>query len=379
MEIGSGNMANKKNQHYVPQSYFRCFSENRPCINVLLKESGKIIHNASIKGQCSEDNFYGCRDNEELMTIMELDVKHILDDFRKVKNNKDLQELYSSNHFSKIYIAILLQRTRTELETQKMKFRVDGLVNEYLKDAIRLDKNAHKLLKDNVDSLNFEYPHEYYVGLHMQNIYPGCHYLTDLGIHVLKNKTRIPFIFGDSPVVFYNQYYRNVTSRGVLGFSTPGLMIFYPLSTDTILLLLDETVYECPWKDDCVYEVTEEFDIKHLNKLQLHNAYKSIYFTNSMPEKVVSRYWKQEKSSLKPIMNGFSKRPMLVDGKLVEDVMVGTEHHIPYFLQLSFIQSEIIEDHEYKFRRRDQDLHEFVKELEQNKEERLTKLYHQNK
>lgn len=53
----------------------------------------------------------------------------------------------------------------------------------------------------------------------------------------------MPFIFGDAPVVFYNSYYRNVTARGVLGLQSPGLQIFFPLDSTTLLLLMDDKVY----------------------------------------------------------------------------------------------------------------------------------------
>jgi len=56
--------------------------------------------------------------------------------------------------------------------------------------------------------------------------------LADLMPVMLINRTVRPFIFGDAPVALYNGYYRDVRHRGVLGFDTPGLMVFLPLSAN---------------------------------------------------------------------------------------------------------------------------------------------------
>lgn len=55
-------MAEKKNQHYVPQFHFKNFSvnENRKTINLFNIPSNKFIENkANIRHQSSEDWFYG--------------------------------------------------------------------------------------------------------------------------------------------------------------------------------------------------------------------------------------------------------------------------------------------------------------------------------
>ena len=51
-------MANKKNQHYVPQFYQRRFSPNNKTIGAYILEQKKIIKDASIKHQASKDYFY---------------------------------------------------------------------------------------------------------------------------------------------------------------------------------------------------------------------------------------------------------------------------------------------------------------------------------
>jgi len=61
-------MSKKVNQHYVPQFYFRYFSENGKSICVLNRDSGKAIKSASIKGQASKKYFYGDSDVEDRLS-----------------------------------------------------------------------------------------------------------------------------------------------------------------------------------------------------------------------------------------------------------------------------------------------------------------------
>jgi len=61
----------RKNQHYVPQFYFRHFSGGGDAICVLLTRSGKIISPASIKHQCARHNFYGSKELEGELSKLE--------------------------------------------------------------------------------------------------------------------------------------------------------------------------------------------------------------------------------------------------------------------------------------------------------------------
>ena len=52
-----------KNQHYVPQSYLKCFSPDNSSIGTLCIEEGRCIEKAPIKGQAKKEWFYD-RNNE---------------------------------------------------------------------------------------------------------------------------------------------------------------------------------------------------------------------------------------------------------------------------------------------------------------------------
>jgi hypothetical protein len=363
-------MADYKNQHFVPQYFFKNFSGSHRCINLLVKETGAIIHKAPIKNQCSRSYFYGSTENENNISEIETQIKIILNDLLKIKTDEDFKNVYALPYFTKLYFAILFQEFRTERNALQSKLSADELMIECFKNYLTNSSEVPENVKNNIDKLNnanmeIKCPLAYYLAIQFKSLTNSTHYLVDLGIHILKNKTSEPFIFCDSPVIFYNQYYRNVKKRGVIGLSTPGLMIFYPLSPDTIVLLIDDTIYKCPWgNDDGVYEIKNKYDVKHINKLQLHNALKTVYFPDSMPDKTILKYWKQEKRNFKNIQSGVSKKSMYVDGVLKDNVIHNMQSQLPYILKLSFIKSDVLDDSQYHFRRRWPEIHELVKELD---------------
>ncbi len=189
--------------------------------------------------------------------------------------------------------------------------------------------------------------------------------VSDLGIYVLKNRTDTEFIFSDSPVVFYNRYYKNVQHRGVLGFQEPGLMIFYPISPDTCILLIDEIVYHGNIIGKHFFEIDNNFDITNINKLQLQHSMNSIYFSDSMDTKNIKRLWRQQRSTLKTtrmeVNVGVGKN---TNGNSIGDIVHSFEPQLPFLLNLSFLESEILSDEHYFFRYR---VPELVEEAEKNK------------
>ncbi|HEX2983013.1 MAG TPA: DUF4238 domain-containing protein, partial [Ignavibacteriales bacterium] len=58
-------MAERKNQHFVPQFYLRNFSENKKSLCDYNLSNNKYIKNASIKDMASQNYFYGKDENIE--------------------------------------------------------------------------------------------------------------------------------------------------------------------------------------------------------------------------------------------------------------------------------------------------------------------------
>lgn len=110
-------MPERSNQHFVPQFYFRHFSGS-DAICLLLRDTGKVILNAAIKGQCAKKNFYGSKELESLFS--ELESIHAQVVRRTIQVSWDETEMiFGHEEYCKLLQAILFQRARTSLETTK--------------------------------------------------------------------------------------------------------------------------------------------------------------------------------------------------------------------------------------------------------------------
>ena len=134
--------------------------------------------------------------------------------------------------------------------------------------------------------------------LEMVTAMQSANALRDLAPMLLVNKTNRPFIFSDSPTVFYNAYCRDVVHRGVLGMSCPGLIVLLPLTSWTCLMLLDTEVYSSPKAFANRIYVRDLKDVAALNKLQIHSASNCAYFGEPKYEAYVKALWAEEKHRL---------------------------------------------------------------------------------
>ena len=66
--------------------------------------------------------------------------------------------------------------------------------------------------------------------------------ISDLATRLLINETEKPFIASDSPTVFYN--FLKLADLSMIGWQSPGLMLFLPLSEEIMLWLSDSQMYK---------------------------------------------------------------------------------------------------------------------------------------
>jgi hypothetical protein len=71
-------MTEKLNHHFVPQFYFRFFSLNGRSIHLARICDGRVIRDASIRGQCARRRFYGSREVEDALCTVESKHAHVL-------------------------------------------------------------------------------------------------------------------------------------------------------------------------------------------------------------------------------------------------------------------------------------------------------------
>lgn len=343
-------MANKKNQHFLPQYFFKNFSTNKKTINVILRRSGKIIKKASIKGQCSKSYFYGAEEIEDLFSIIEGDHSQVLkkiiqidslDSLQKYINNFDPIEhgdIAINPEMLALFQIILFQRSRTEFAAKQTSTLFSKMVKEIFISHL-ITKEETEVL-EYTDSMDILVDERNTVLMLIKLAFESTPAILDLGVYILKNKTTREFIFSDSPVVFYNRAYKDIKKHGSLGLQSPGLLIFFPISPNTCLLLIDEKKYYGDLIGNNYFEIKNEFDIDSLNKLQLHHSLNSIYFSDNLSDQYIKKIWKQQKNSFVDLLGRFQNISS-VDryGKKNAEILHMYEEQIPFEMNLSFLKS----------------------------------------
>ena len=247
-------MSDRANQHIVPQFYFRNFTGGSRAIHLLQKSRNRIILNAGIRGQCARHKFYGPRQLEGLLSQLESRHSRAIRDAIAFAWQSGSQ--FTTRTLSHLWEAVLLQRARTEIEIEKHFPAMEAFALEAFKNHLRyapgiedrerliapIEKGQVRLVESSAASV------WRYISVALENVI----LLSDLDFHIIRNHSGLPFVFGDAPVVLCNTYYQNVKSRGVLGLQTPGLQIFFPLDSRTLLMLLDEKVYSGAYFDSII-------------------------------------------------------------------------------------------------------------------------------
>lgn len=344
-------MSEKKNQHYVPRYYFKYFSKDEKRISLLNVKNGKTIKNAPIKSQCSKNYFYGEKKVEDTLEKLENEHRNAFD---KLKETLDITKVSDSDYFF-VLQAVLFQRARTLARREGKKKALDKLEKILAEVEINSDLSLNEEMKaqyiKQLDSI--ESNPKYYQGLDIIESLKGVEYIVDMAPLLLFNYTSHPFIFSDAPVVVFNNHQVDVKLRGVLGYQTPGLQLFYPLCDKVVFLLLDPAVYKVQGMSDHKIEVKNIKDVDQINKLQMYNAFQNVYFSDYKYSEYVKNLWIEEQSLLIKTEHKFIEAPGYdQDGNPMGEIIHMYEPLLPFQLNLSFLRFDIVGDKEYRFARR---------------------------
>jgi uncharacterized protein DUF4238 len=360
----------KINQHYVPQFYFRLFSRDGKHVHSLMPKSGRLIHDAPIKGQCAKYDFYGDGSAEGALSQIENDHAVALRSLIEIAWSETPPDL-TPEILATTWQAVALQHSRTELAAELHAETAEAMATEsftrYLMAAPGI-KNRDQLVSM-MKGASAKVAFSRSVAAIQNVVFALENWLliSDLDFVLLRNSTDYPFVFWDSPVVFVNSYCRNVTQRGVLGLQTPGLQIFFPIDSDTMIVFFDPATYRRPSTSGIV-DLIHESDVSQLNALQLHNHTRSIYFADKVCSEYVTELWGAHRKTVQKPQSRFVHRDgWLIDGKPRDGLVQMFNPQPNIRLDLTFIQCDPIEEVQYRFRRRSPHL---VAELEAREEKR---------
>jgi len=221
---------------------------------------------ASIRGQCQRSWLYG-KDNQLENGFAQIESAAALT-LQRVSRTYRLPVFHSKESIE-LLLYIVLQSVRTI----KAADDTDAVVNSIHRFIIsRTNESRHIDLARTTIGLNDP------IAASLKGA-ASTPLLLDLFATVLVTKSRrSSFITSDHPVVKHNIYLEVATEVGNRGFSSRGLIIYYPIDSHCAILLYDPMIYILPAARPFASTIVTARDIAQLNLLQTINAGSSLYF-----------------------------------------------------------------------------------------------------
>jgi hypothetical protein len=268
-------VAENKKQHYVPKSVLKNFASDpsQKQINLINISRKKIIRRASLRDQCYRDYLYG----KEL--AVEKELAKLEGHFKSltVKLMQDHQMNIDLHHRLDVVSMIALQKARTLRAEEEINFMVDKIM--------KMMMHGH-FTEDELKKFKVGLTHA--ANMNVATALTVSPMLLDLKQFLIINKSKIPFIISDNPVVMTNWFCRaRMPARSSGGFSRSGLQIFMPLSPECALMLHDSGVYNAESANN-VISISQSSEVSSLNELQWLNAYKNIYFSEGLTQEEIT-------------------------------------------------------------------------------------------
>lgn len=271
-------MAEKKNQHYVPQMHLRYFSTDneKKLINVYHIQNKKEIRNVPIKKQASEDYFYG-NDGviEESLGMLESSTKEI---FENIVNNHILPKKQSEEH-SLLLLYVLFAKIRTRKQLDKF----NEMNNLFFQKTLSYSPELKDIAPDY--EIKTDNPFNLILSSALKSFYLGG----DLEFKLIENKSKFPFILSDNPSIAFNDF-NNQKGHEITngkGLCCKGLQFFFPLSPNLLVFFYDSWAYKFGSKKSRVVSIDKKENIEQLNLLQILNANEIIFYNQETSKEYI--------------------------------------------------------------------------------------------
>lgn len=269
-------MAEKKNQHYVPQSYLRNFSADKKNLWILNLKTHNSYY-GPIKTQASLPYFYSKNiEVEDYLSNVEKDgikvINMLLDDSYRKLNEFE---------FASLCKYMILQLARTKNMADKMAYFLnDKLRHMFMEQSYIEHLDNHLLFK-------FEYPSllglHYYLN-HMVSFF-------DLEMKVIEIDTTMVehFVTSDNPVYIFNPYYQQIFGRCLsINLYQAGLIVYFPISPFKAICLYDKEMYQVGETNSDVVNLCLKQDIISLNFMIAFSAKNSVFYKNESDVNIIN-------------------------------------------------------------------------------------------
>ncbi len=306
----------KKNQHYIPKFYLRNFSfqSNKKQIGIYNIYNNTFIQKAKLKTQGSKDFFYGYDGKvENILADIEGELSLII---QKVINTRIIPKKNTKDHLDFLAF-VALTDVRNPVKVNVLKSMFDGM-KEIMKE---LDSNV------NSDKYIPNSSHEEIIEILLSQSVEIIYLMTDLGFKLLINKTNIPFISSDFPVVKYNQFLEELKwKHSKSGYGTVGLQIIIPLNSELAIIFYDTDIYKVGDRKKDFLEIQNLKDVNSINLLQFINCYETIFFSEKATETYIKQLHCEAKKYKRANVGKTELSYLIREGEKRETVMNGREN-----------------------------------------------------
>lgn len=218
-----------KNQHYVPRFLLKNFTQENEQLFVFDKQNSNVFK-TNIKKIVAEKGFYNF-DFEGTELTLEQSLSHVEADAAKVIqniiDNQSLQQVSKEDYLLlALFIAIQFNRTpnwRTVWEDLH-----DGLAEKIEGMGFKLED-----VEGYVESTPEGTKLEHMMGVAMSHEFMP--YLLNKHWVLLKATPEMPYWISDNPITLQNQ--RDLRPYGNMGFNSPGIEIYFPVSSELTIAL----------------------------------------------------------------------------------------------------------------------------------------------
>ena len=254
----------------MPQFYLRRFSRDGASVGAFISPNHFIGH-ASIKGQSQRRYMYGRNPElEKMLSELEGQWSELL---RNIDQVGSPPPIMSVGHRDLLFF-IALQRGRT--------MSAAGDHEEALALMEDFKQRAYGEIGQ-TPPVKPELSHDQHVLRSLQIHLSAWPYLLDLQPLVLVNESTEMFITSDAPVSFHNDALFDLKHGGATAYSSPGLIVFLPISPIRAVLLFDRNMYNMGSHTGSAVIRPTVADVSTLNALTASNTSRVLYYAPGQP------------------------------------------------------------------------------------------------
>lgn len=254
-------MSEKKNQHYVPQSYLKLFSCDKKNIGIYVNAKG-LSTAGTIKDQASSNYFY----SENL--DIENNLKNIedlgIDSFKRIIRCEKYE--WEIIEYLNAYVFVIIQYARTLVSAKSFKEKSQEILTKMLK--------AETGLKEIDPHLKFHFDRPVLWSIHTySSSLTSCLDLKYKILMIDEERVGERFITSDNPVCMFNPLFRacKITNSEGISLGNKGLVIFLTITPLHAILIYDADTYRVGNRKGRVRIINDK-DVSTLNKLVVINS-----------------------------------------------------------------------------------------------------------